>query len=294
MPETYGAHECRVYFVVEQNYGETPSNPAMVGVNTEGVEPTVDSGLIKVRGIGSRDLQSLYRGVRRVHLKIPGALSSESPIALIQHVQTLNSLSVQVLYYKGLFSDPMDVISFLYKGCRIDKVTVECEVDDVLRATVECVGQDVAVGTSKITGASYGDYAGAVSFEWALVSRGDANGSNLVEVLRVSGWKWSIENNLKGVPVIRSEKAYLVKYLRPRHRSLSGEVEFEFESSSEVADVISDSEFSLQFGLGPKQGGGSHTALFKYCRWEEVGAPTKIEDLIALKAKFVARDMWIS
>ena len=137
MVETYGAHECRVYFVAETVYGETPANPAMLGINTQGVEPSLDPGLVKVRGVGSRDLQSLNKGLRKVLLKIPNALSSESPISFIQHVQTLDSLSVQVLYYKGLFSAPTDVISFLYKGCRINRLDVQCSIEDVVKSTVE-------------------------------------------------------------------------------------------------------------------------------------------------------------
>ena len=151
MVETYGAHECRVYFVAESNYGETPANPAMLGINTQGVEPSLDPGLVQIRGVGSRDLQSLSKGLRKVVLKIPNALSSESPISFIQHVQTLNSLSVQVLYYKGLFSNPTDIISFLYKGCRFNKLDVECHLEDVIKSTVELIGKDVEIGTSKIT-----------------------------------------------------------------------------------------------------------------------------------------------
>jgi hypothetical protein len=77
--------------------------------------------------------------------------------------------------------------------------------------------------------------------------------------------------------------------LPARHRELSGELTFEFEDKSEFEDVINDAEFSLKFGLG-----GTNSALFKYCKWEEVSTPTKIEDLVSLKAKFVARDVVIS
>ncbi len=289
MVETYGAHECRVYFVAETVYGETPTNPAMLGINTQGVEPSLDPGLVKVRGIGSRDLQSLNKGLRKVMLKIPNALSSESPISFIQHAQTLNSLSVQVLYYKGLFASPTDVISFLYKGCRINKLDVECHIEDVMKSTVELIGQDVEIGTGKIAGATYGDYAGAVPFNESYVSRGDADGSNQVVIDRVTDWKFTIENNLKPVPVIRTTSGHLLKYLPARHRNLSSEVTFEFEDKSEFDDVINDSEFSLKFGLG-----STNSALFKYCKWEEVGTPTRIEDLVSLKAKFAARDVYIS
>ena len=289
MPETYGAHECRVYFVQETTYGETPTNPAMLGVNAENLEPALNPSLIKLRGVGSRDLQALKKGFRNAALKISHVLPSDAPIGFIQHAQTLNSLSVQVLYYKGVFASATDIISFLYKGCRINKLDVALSLEDVVRASVEIVGQDVAVGTSKITGATYADYTGAVPYNESFVQRGAADGSNLTAIDRVTDWKFTIENNLKPVSVIRSSEGCLLKYLPARHRNLMGELTFEFESKQEFDDVVDDSEFSLKFGLG-----GSNSALFKYCKWENVATPTSIEELVSLKARFVARDVVIS
>jgi len=289
MPETYGAHECRVYFVEESIYGQTPANPTMIGVNAENVNAEVDPSLVKVRGVGTRDLAALRRGLRKPVLKVSHILPSDAPIAFIQHVQTLNSLSVQVLWFKGLFSSATDIVSLLYKGMRIDKLTVECSIEDFVKASVELMGQDVEVGTGKIAGATYADYAGAVAYTESLVQRGAADGSNLTALTRVSDWKFTIENNLKPVPVIRQSNAHLLKYLPARHRELTGELTFEFEDKGEFEDVVNDVEFSLKFGLG-----GSHSALFKYCKWENVQTPVRIEDLVSLKARFVARDVVIS
>jgi hypothetical protein len=261
----------------------------MLGVNAENIDAGIDPSLIEVRGIGSRDLAALKRGLRKPTLKISHILPSDAPIGFIQHVQTLNSLSVQVLWYKGLFASATDIISLLYKGMRIDKLTVECSIEELVKATVELVGQDVAVGTGKISGATYADYAGAVAYTESFVQRGAADGSNLAALERITNWKFSVENNLKPVPVIRSTNAHLLKYLPPRQRELTGEITFEFEDKNELDDVINDAEFSLKFGLG-----GSNYALFKYCKWEKMTAPTKIEDLVSLKAKFIARDVVIS
>ncbi|MGQ9530150.1 MAG: phage tail tube protein [Candidatus Bathycorpusculaceae bacterium] len=288
MVETYGAHECRVYFVAESVYGQTPTNPSMLGINAENLDAGLDPNLIKVRGVGSRDLQALKKGLRKPTLKISHVLPSDAPISFIQHVQTLNSLSVQVLYYKGLFGSATDIISLLYKGCRIDKLSVECAIEDFVKATVELIGQDIAVSTSKISGATYADYAGAVAFNESFVQRGAGDGSGLTTLERITDWKFTIENNLKPVPVIRSTSGHLLKYLPSRHRNLSGELTFEFEDKSEFEDVINDSEFSLKFGLG-----GSNSALFKYCMWEDVALPTRIEDLVSLKVKFAAKDVVI-
>jgi len=281
----YGAHEAKIYYVQESTYGVTPANPSMLGIATaENVEPALDPGLIKVRGIGSRDLQTIRKGLRQIGLKVAYALPSDAPINFLQHIQTLNSLSIEVFYEKT-----SGIIDLLHKGCRMDKVTVECSIEDVVKATAELIGQDLAVGTTKISGATYADYSGAVPYHESYVQRGAGDGTGLTAVERVTDWKFTIENNFKRVPVIRSTSGYLLKYLQERHRVLTGEVTFEFESKQEYDDVINDSEFSLKFGLG-----GANSALFKYCKWEKVGSPTKIEDLVSLKAPFVARDVVIS
>jgi len=284
MSMPYGAHEAKIYYVQENNYGETPANPSMTGIIAESVEPALTPSLIKVRGIGSRDLQAVRKGLRNVGIKLSYPLPSDAPISFLQNIQTLNSLSIEVFYEKA-----SGIIDLLHKGCRIDKATVECGIEDVVKATVELIGQNVVVGTAKIAGATYANYAGAVPYYESFVQRGAGDGSGLATVERATDWRFTIENNLKQVPIIRSTSGDVLKYLPARHRNLSGELIFEFESKQEYDDVINDSEFSLKFGLG-----GANSALLKYCKWENVSTPTRIEDLVSLKAAFVARDIAIS
>jgi len=289
MPETYGAHECRAYYVVESTYGQTPTNPSMIGINAENVEPTLDPTLVKVRGVGSRDVAFIRGTVWKPSLKISHILPSNSPINFIQHASTLNSLSIQVLWYKGLFGSATDIISLLFKGMRIDKLTVECSLYDVVKASVELIGQNVSVSTSKISGATYTDYTGAVPSDESYVQRGYGDGSYLTPLERVTDWKFTIENNLKPVPVIRTTSGHLLKYLPARHRNLTGELALEFEDKQEFDDFIAEVEFSLKFGLG-----STRYALFKYCKWENVTALTHIEDLVSVKARFVAKEVVLS
>ena len=284
MSMPYGAHEAKIYYVQEANYGETPTNPSMTGITAESVEPALSPSLIKVRGIGSRDLQAVRKGLRNVGIKLSYPLPSDSPISFLQYIQTLDSLSIEVFYEKA-----SGIIDLLHKGCRIDKATVECGIEDVVKATVELIGQNIVVGTAKIAGATYANYAGAVPYYESFVQRGAGDGSDLVNVERATDWKFTIENNLKQVPIIRSTNGDILKYLPVRHRNLSGELIFEFESKQEYDDIINDAEFSLKFGLG-----GANSALFKYCKWENVSTPTCIEDLVSLKAALVARDVVIS
>ena len=275
----YGAHEAKAYYVVESSYGVTPSNPSMTGLATaETVEPDLNPGLIKVRGTGSRDLQALRKGLRQVGLKIGYNLPSSAPVDFLLHVQTLDSLSLEVVYEKA-----SEIVDLLYTGCRFNSLTVECSVEDLVKASVELVGQDVAVGASKISGASYADHSGAVPYYDSYVKKGAST------LDRVTDFRFTVENNLKRVPVIRTTDGHLLKYLPERHRNCGGEVTFDFEAKDEFDDVLNDSEFSLEFGLG-----GSNKAVFSNCKWGSVSPPTRIEDLVSVKAPFVARSVVIS
>ncbi len=275
----FGAHEAKVYYVEEATFGVTPTNPSMLGIATaEDVEPSLNPGLIKLRGVGSRDLSLIRKGSRDVGLKVVYAVPSSAPTDFLQFVQTLNSMSVELFYEKS-----SGVVDLLHKGCRMDKLAVECSVESVLKATAELIGQDLAVGSAKVSGASYSDYSGAVPFYESYVKKG-------VTVLeRVTDFKFSVENNLKRVPVIRSTSGHLLKFLQERHKNSGGELTFEFESKEEFDDVINDSEFVLEFGLG-----GANKAVFSGCKWESVSTPTKTEDLVSLKAPFVAKSVAIS
>lgn len=284
MSMPYGSHEAKIYFVQETSYGEVPTNPSMTGIKAETVEPVLDPNLTKVRGVGSRDPQTIREGLRDALLKVSYPLPSDAPISFLQHVTTLNSLSVELFYEKT-----SQIIDLVYKGCRIDKATVECGIEDIVKANAELVGQNVAVQGAKIAGANYADHTGAVPFHESFVQRGAGDGSELATVERATDWKFVIENNLKRVPIIRSTDGHLLKYLPARHRNLTGELLFEFENKQEYDDIINNAEFSLKFGLG-----GTSNALFKYCKWESVSSPTRVEELVSLKAVFVARDVVIS
>jgi hypothetical protein len=285
MPQTYGSHESRIYYAEESSYGETPQNPAMLGIPAESIEPQINPNNIKVRGVGSIDLQAIKKGQRAASIKVAFPLSSDAPLSFLQYakVELNKSLSVQVLYYKGIFSAATDILSLLYTGCKFQSATVECSIDDVVKANVELLGQNLTASTAKISGATYADYAGAVPFYESYIKKDSST------LDRVTDWRFTIQNNLKAVPVIRSSNGNILKYLPNRHRNLTGEVTFEFESTEEFADIINDAEFDLEFGLG-----GSTKAVFSDCKWETASIPTKIEDLVSLKASFVAKTVSIS
>jgi hypothetical protein len=280
MVDTYGVDEERFYYVEETVFGTTPTNPSMLGAPCEVIDPGFDPSNIKLRGTGSYDLQAIKKGLWKPNLKINYVLPSQAPINLLQwaKMDLDKSLSCQVIYYKGVFGSATDIISLLFKGMRIGKASVECSIEDVIKAVMECEGQNLVTETAKITGATYADYTGAVAFHESYVKKDAAT------LDRVTDWKFDIINNPRRVPVIRTSSGYLAKYIPFGHRELSGELTLEFESKAEMDEVLADTEFALEFGLG-----GSSKAVFTACKWDSITHTKWLEDLICAKARFVAK-----
>jgi len=272
----YEGHEAKAYFVEETTYGETPTNPQMaaVGVVYE-VEPILNPNLVKVRGIGSRDLQFLRKGLRQAELKLVYGLQN---INLLQHVATLTSLSVEVFYEK-----PSNIISALYKGCRIDSLTVEVSAEEMMKVTAELIGQNVAVSTAKI-GAGYGDYSNPPAAWYDTYVKKDS-----ATLEHATDYSFFIKNNLKRVAVVRSSSGHLLKYLPARHRELSGELVCDFETKDELDVILNDTEFNLEFGLG-----NTNKAVFNGCKWDSSTLSTRANELVAQKLPFTAKTVTIS
>jgi hypothetical protein len=285
MPETYSLHETKIYYVDEATYGATPSSPAMLGIPAETIEPSFNPNNIKLRGVGSIDLQTIKKGLKNPNIKLSYPLPSEAPVNLLQYAKAelAKSLTLQVLYCKGAFSTATDITSLLYTGCKIQSATVQCSVEDVIKADMTLLGQDAATSTTKISGATYSDHTGAVPFCESYIKKDTST------LDRVTDWKFTIDNNLRQVPVIRNPNGNILKYLPYRYRDLTGEVTFEFETKEEFDDTINDREFTLEFGLG-----STNKANFSGCKWENTQIPTRIEDLVTLKTTFAAKTFTIT
>ncbi len=285
MVETYGLDQERIYYIEETVKGTTPGTPAMLGVPHESIDLGMDIGNILLRAGGNFDVVSIKKGMRNPTLKVTYPLPSAAPISLLQNAKRDldKTLSVQVLYHKGAFASATDILSFLYTYMRINKASVSCDIDDVVKATLELVGQNIATGTAKITDATYTDHTGAVAFNESEVTI--AGGADD----RVVGWKFDIANNARQIPVIRSTNGYLAKYVPFGQRSLSGEIKFEFESKTEMDAMLADTAQTLTFGLG-----GAALATFTGAKWSNVHHERLLDDLIAVRAEFDATGLTIA
>jgi len=271
--------EAKAYFVEEAQYGVAPSGtgqPAMkwIGVVQE-VEPALDPRNIVIRGIGSRSVRAIRRGLRHVDLKIAYVPQSWT---FFDYVTSLKSMSIEVYYEKAA-----SLISLNHKGCKIDRVKVDVSLEDPVKVAADLIGQDVAFAYAKI-GASYEAEPSANP----LTGSDCSVTKDATAIERFTDFSFEILNNLKRQVVIRSATPYLIKSLPERHQVLQGSVRADFESVAELNDVLSDTEFALKFGIGTR------TFTFNNCKWRSSRLPTPIEDTVAQNLEWEAKTLTIT
>ena len=265
-------------YILEDYLGAPlPTNPAFKTLTTDNVEPSIDTALIKRHGCGTRDLTALKRGMLKADLKIAYPLPSDDIMNFVHHVVDCFAFTCTVLD-----EGPDELIDVLYTGSRIDKATISCSIEDILRAECDLMAQDVTGASTKPEGATYEELAGAVSWADVAVLKGDADGSNLAPFEISTDWKFTIANNLKRVGVIRAENPTKPKYLVPMQRDLYGELTCTFENKDQYY-AAADGAFSLKFDLS-----AGKFFLFKNCQWANVSSVRRPEDLVSLKLAFTA------
>jgi len=271
--------EARAYFVEEAQYGVTPSGtgqPAMkwIGIIKE-AEPALDPRNIVIRGIGSRSVRAIRRGLRHVDLRM---VFIPQNWTFFDYVISLKSMSIEVYYEKAA-----GIISLNHKGCKIDRLKVDISLEDPVKVAADLIGQDLAVGTAKI-GDSYETEPSANP----LTGSDCSVTKDATTIDRFTDFSFEIINNLKRQAVIRSATSYLIKSLPERHQVLQGSVRADFESMTELNDILSDTEFALKFGIGTR------TFAFNNCKWKTSRLPTPIEDTVAQNLEWEAKTLTIT
>jgi len=272
----YTGEEARAYYVEEATFGTTPTNPDMlcIGVIQE-IEPAVDPRNIVLRGIGSRNVKAIRRGLRHIDLKV---VYTPQNWGFFNYARSLKSTSIEVYYEKT-----SGVVSLNHKGCKVDRAKVDVSIEDPVKVAMDLIGQDVAVGTAKI-GANYETEPSTNPLTGSDCSISKAG----VEITRFSDFGFEIVNNLKRQPVIRATTPYLIKSLPERHEVLQGSIRADFESKAELDDILGDTEFTLLFNIG-----GTNFS-FTGCKWKSSRLPTKIEDTVAQTLEWEAKGLTIS
>jgi len=290
MSYPHGGEEAFAYYVNESSYGVTPANPAFQWIGIlQNVEPAIDPSLIKLRGLGSRQLQYILAGLRKVNLKIDYAMQNKAFLNNIASGWPTGSgtpMSIEV-YYISPATGNLD-FNLLHKGCLLNKVAVKGSVlsgeDMEINVETEIIGQDVSVGTSHPTGATYAADPGTTPKRGSDVKIELAT----VEVTDIYEFTFSIVNNLKRYPVIRSTSGNLLKWLLGRQLELDIELTAYLTNKQYVEGLMADWSGEIKFTIG------TDTYTFSGCKYASINLPTKVEAEVPQKLKFTAKSLAIA
>lgn len=280
MPAYAGVGSKFNYILEEYLGAPLGENPAFYTLTADSIEPAIDPALVKIRGCGTRDLIALKRGLLKADLKVAYPLPSDDIMNFVYHVVDCFAMTITVLDEL-----PDELVDLLYSGSRIDKATIGCAMEDVVRAECDLVSQDVTGASAKPTGATYNELSGAIAWSDVVISKGNADGSGLAAFEVATDWKFTIANNLKRVGVIRATNPTKPKYIVPRHRDLYGELTCTFENKDQYY-AAADGAFSLKFDLS-----AGKFFTFINCQWATVSSVRRPEDLVSLKLGFTAESM---
>jgi len=270
-------YEAELYEFLEATYGVGPTNEDMGKLYLiESFESNVDPSLIEIRGVGSRDVQMLKRGLTQAVIKLV-MIPKEDLLGFIDYIieNPQKSYSIEAVYQRGA-----EIISLRHFGCCLNKLKMSCAQDDMLRAEMEFWAQRPNSATQKWSTGTYGTQTGdLVAWYQTYLKR-----SGILTEKCVS-WEFSVDENLKRLPVIRSTEANLLKYMQRRQRAVKGELVFIFNENAEYLEVVNDMEFTLEFGFG-----AAKKATLSGCKWSKIALPTHLED-VPVNLPFTAKSI---
>lgn len=92
-----------------------------------------------------------------------------------------------------------------------------------------------------------------------------------------------INNNAEYVPQLSSDEYRVV---RVRNRVVTGEITATFESTARLTELLNNTEFTLEIGLGKDDGSTVRKLTITGCKWREHPIPSRKTDLILLRLPF--------
>jgi len=269
----------KAYYVEEATYGTTPANPAFqwIGI-VQNVEPNYDRSLIKLRGIGSRDLAYIIKGLMKAEISFEYAFQNNTFLAF---ANTLNDFSLEVFT-----DDGTTIHSYLHTGGMINSVEVSASVNNLVTVKPSIIAKNVSIGTSHPTGASYASDPGTVPKTWYDTKVEIPSGT---EIDGVTDWSFRINNNLERYPVITTTSGDLLKYLVERQREYSGELTVAYMSSTLMSALTSATEqATLKITIG------TNTYTFNNVKFDTGRLTIRPTDIVPQKLSWTAKTLTIA
>lgn len=152
--------------------------------------------------------------------------------------------------------DATTYLTYWYKGALIDRLDVDFTVDSFIMATVKLMAQSVTSSASLITAASRASNPIDLTNSYCLPLTGHdaevfinaAGGADSTNA-KVKRVHFSIQNNLKRIPVIQTSNPELLKYIVKSQRKLEGEIELYVEDKTEYDYLLAATALDIRIDL---------------------------------------------
>jgi len=230
----------KAYYVEETTYGSTPANPSFqwIGI-VQNVEPNMDRSLIKLRGVGSRDLSYIIKGLLKAEISMEYAYQNNTFLAF---ANMLNDFSMEVYTDNGATLN-----SYLYVGGMINSVEVSASVNNLVTVKPNIIAKTVTIGSAHPSGATYASDPATTPKTWYNTTVQFPSGT---EIGGVTDWSFKINNNMERYPVVTSTDGDLLKYLVERQREYTGELTMAYMSSTFLSTLKDALEDTLKITIG--------------------------------------------
>jgi len=268
----------KAFYVEEATYGITPANPSMqwIGI-VQNVEPNYDRSLIKLRGIGSRDLSYIIKGLLKAEVSMEYAYQDKTFLAF---ANTLNDFTMEIYTYDATLN------IYLHSGGMINSIDVNASVNNLVTVKPAIIAQNVSISTSHPAGVTYATDPGIVPKTWYDTQVEIPAGT---PVDGVTDWTFKINNNLERYPVIRTTSGDILKYLVERQREFSGDLTVAYMSNTLLTAMTTATEqATLKITVG------TDTFTFNNVKFDTGRLTAKPVEVILQKLPWTAKTLTIT
>lgn len=245
-----------LHYIAESSYGVTPATPAFTPLPHTGCSLALAKDALESEKLrGDRMVEDVRHGNRNVSGEIPAEFEYGSFDAILEAVLcgtwTTDVLKAGVtrrsFTLERKFADLATPEWHRYTGCEFNSLSLSVAPNAMVTATFGVIGQDIALATSEIAGATYGADAGNQPFD-SFTGTIQEGGSTIGSVTAI---ELTLENGMEPLFAVGSQLTNRPSIGKSR---LSGKLTTYFESKALYEKFINETDSSITLTLTDPDG----------------------------------------
>ena len=245
-----------LHYVAETSYGTTPATPSFLPLPHTGTTLAVTKDAVESEKIrGDRQVEDFRHGNKTVGGEVSSELEYEAFDDLLEAAlcgtwatdvlkagTTRRSFSIQ-----RKFADLATPEYHTYTGCEVNSLALSVAPNSMVTATFGIVGKNLSLGTSAITGSTFGADSGNSPFD-SFTGSITEGGSSIATVTSI---EMSLENGIEPLFSVGSQTTNRPSIGRSR---LTGTLTTYFENKSLYEKFLNETSSSIVLTLTDPDG----------------------------------------